>query len=606
MKAVLASLLVVAAIAKKPACLKRAETPIEFILDEANRPENKYSDLSAVPTSLDWRYKDGQRYATWSRNQHIPNYCGACWAMASTSAFNDRVMIMNKNSYPEWDVSPQVLLDCDMKDDGCHGGDPDNAYEYMRTDGITSETCAPYEAVGHDTGRKCDGQARCRNCSPGSGCVAQLPHQVWYVSEHGASKGESDLISALQDGPIVCGMAVTEAFEEYEGFGVFNDTTGDISQDHAISIVGYGTDSAAGTPYWIGRNSWGTWWGYEGYFRIVRGTNNLGIEVGCSWATPADAQVWVNKTGNNAPKFDKRPIMKEIMNEFKDRKYSRKPERPPMNDWNTVKPVITDPLPHTYIDVDALPNKFQWNDMNGTNYATLARNQHIPQYCGSCWAFGTTSALSDRLSIIRATSGENIWPEINLAPQVLVNEDGGGTCNGGNAPGVMRYIEKNGIPDETCQAYQAKNDPHGRDTYLNICENCVPGNTSSTFTPGTCSKQTNFTLYWVTQYGPVSGVNNMKAEIYARGPIACGIDATNQFEKYTGGVYTQNGNNLNHEISVLGWGVTAQGEDYWIGRNSWGTYWGEEGFFRIKMGGSNLGIENDCTWGVPSFKPRQQ
>ena len=74
--------------------------------------------------------------------------------MASTSAFNDRIAIMNKNIFPEWDVSPQVLLDCDMADQGCHGGDPDNAYEYMVKSGITSETCNPYEAVGHDTGRK--------------------------------------------------------------------------------------------------------------------------------------------------------------------------------------------------------------------------------------------------------------------------------------------------------------------------------------------------------------------------------------------------------------------------------------------------------------------
>ena len=74
--------------------------------------------------------------------------------MASTSAFNDRIAIMNKNIFPEWDVSPQVLLDCDMEDQGCHGGDPDNAYEYMVKSGITSETCNPYEAVGHDTGRK--------------------------------------------------------------------------------------------------------------------------------------------------------------------------------------------------------------------------------------------------------------------------------------------------------------------------------------------------------------------------------------------------------------------------------------------------------------------
>jgi cathepsin X len=609
MKTILASAFVAASIAFEP-CLKKNDKPVEYILDEANRPENKYRGVE-VPSSLDWRYANGQRYGTWSRNQHMPNYCGSCWAMSSTSAFNDRIAIQHKNLFPEWDMAPQVLLDCDTADDGCHGGDPDNAYEYMVKQGIVSETCAPYEAVGHDTGRTCDAEARCKNCSPGrGGCVAQYPHQVWYATEHGSVKGETDMISALQDGPIVCGMAVTQQFENYEGFGIFNDTTGDTSQDHAISIVGYGADSA-GTPYWIGRNSWGTYWGYEGYFRIVRGTNNLGIEVGCSWATPAAEPVWVNSSSSTATQ--KKGLLQRIGSALKEdlieieeaytgRRFMRKSERPALNDWNTVKPVIKTPEPWTYIDVSALPDKFQWNDMNGTNYATLARNQHIPQYCGSCWAFGTTSALSDRLSILRGPSSA-MWPEINLSPQVLINEDGGGTCNGGNAPGVMRYIEKNGIPDETCQVYQAMNDPHGTRTDLNICYNCVPGNTSSTFTPGTCFKMTNFTKYWVTEYGPVSGVDNMKAEIYARGPIACGVDATAEFELYTGGVYQQAqvAPMINHEISVLGWGVTAEGENYWIGRNSWGTYWGEEGFFRIKMGSDNLAIERDCTWGVPSF-----
>lgn len=50
-----------------------------------------------------------------------------------------------------------------------------------------------------------------------------------------------------------------------------------------------------------------------------------------------------------------------------------------------------------------------------------------------------------------------------------------------------------------------------------------------------------------------------------------------------GGIYSEHIDNveINHEISVVGYGVTEDGQEYWIGRNSWGTYWGEYGFFRM-------------------------
>ena len=47
------------------------------------------------------------------------------------------------------------------------------------------------------------------------------------------------------------------------------------------------------------------------------------------------------------------------------------------------------------------------------------KNQHIPQYCGSCWAQAATSSLSDRIKIARKAA----WPDVNIAPQVRLSRD---------------------------------------------------------------------------------------------------------------------------------------------------------------------------------------
>lgn len=67
----------------------------------------------------------------------------------------------------------------------------------------------------------------------------------------------------------------------------------------------------------------------------------------------------------------------------------------------------------------------------------------------------------------------------------------------------------------------------------------------------------------------------MMQEIYNRGPIACAIESTWYMRyNYTGGIYidtTDYGDDTDHVISVVGWGVAQNGTKYWIVRNSWGS-----------------------------------
>eukprot|EP00435_Cladocopium_sp_Y103_P038877 s1387_g10.t1 len=66
---------------------------------------------------------------------------------------------------------------------------------------------------------------------------------------------------------------------------------------------------------------------------------------------------------------------------------------------------------HELLESVQMPSDFTWCNKDGKSYCTMSRNQHIPQYCGSCWAHGAISALGDRIKIARKGQGV----DINLA-----------------------------------------------------------------------------------------------------------------------------------------------------------------------------------------------
>lgn len=181
--------------------------------------------------------------------------------------------------------------------------------------------------------------------------------------------------------------------------------------------------------------------------------------------------------------------------------------------------------------------------------------------CGSCWAFGSTEALSDRFCI----HGEDVV----LAPQDPVSCDQNNYgCDGGYLNLVWQYFQNVGVVSEGCWPYasQSGDAPACRST---------------------CTNGAAWKKYKCKSKSIVnpSSVDAIKTELYNNGPAEGAFTVYEDFFNYKSGVYyhVSGGVAGGHAIKVLGWG-TENGLNYWLCANSWGPSWGLSGYFKIKQG----------------------
>jgi len=82
---------------------------------------------------------------------------------------------------------------------------------------------------------------------------------------------------------------------------------------------------------------------------------------------------------------------------------------------------------------------------------------------------------------------------------------------------------------------------------------------------GACAPLADYKRLVVSEHGRLTGRHQMKAEIFARGPISCSIYASDALDNYRGGVFAEKstGQETNHVISVVGWGVDEDDVEYW-------------------------------------------
>jgi C1A family cysteine protease len=220
--------------------------------------------VAAPPTSFDWTEHGA---VTPVKDQ---GRCGSCWSFGTTSDV-EGVFFLANNSLTS--LSEQQLVSCDRTDAGCNGGLQEDAFVYVKKNGLVTESTYPYTSGGGRTGT-CDS--------------SKIKNPVAFVSdwsqvsclgkcEKSAPFDEAGIVTALlASGPITIGIDASP-MQLYRG-GIDNPRNCKTSQsglDHAVTIVGYG--SSGGTDYWKIKNSWASDWGEDGYYRIVRGENKCGV-----------------------------------------------------------------------------------------------------------------------------------------------------------------------------------------------------------------------------------------------------------------------------------------------------------------------------------------
>ena len=235
-------------------------------LDQSNNNKVTYFKptvgLEDLPESIDWREKG---VVTKVKDQ---GHCGSCWAFSTTGSLEGQHALKTGKLVS---LSEQQLLDCSDKEGnhGCNGGLMTKAFNYIKQNGgEDTEISYPYKA------RK--GKCRFDQNSVGANCTGYIK-----IEENNCK----DLKIAIATiGPISAAMDASEfTFLLYNG-GIYKPAVCSSTMlDHGVLAVGYGTEN--GTDYWLVKNSYGTSWGMEGYFKIAAEDNLCGICTQASYPT---------------------------------------------------------------------------------------------------------------------------------------------------------------------------------------------------------------------------------------------------------------------------------------------------------------------------------
>merc|ERR1719261_1041626 len=262
---------------------------------------------------------------------------------------------------------------------------------------------------------------------------------------------------------------------------------------------------------------------------------------------------------------------------------------------------------YNVLDAEDIPSDFdsrtQWSN------CTVISKIRDQSSCGSCWAFGSTESFEDRRCVATGEDREFSTEDTTACCSGIFCGMSMG-CNGGQPSAAWNWFARAGVvsggdyPDigsgSSCLPYSLK-----------PCAHHVPPSSkypqcpSQEYPTPRCTRQCSESGYSKSYSADktkgqsaysVQGENDIQNEILKHGPLAVAFTVYADFPTYKSGVYQHVSGGMlgGHAVEMIGWGVENNVPYWWI-KNSWNEQWGDQGYFKIKRGNDECGIEDDVT-----------
>jgi len=287
------------------------------------------------------------------------------------------------------------------------------------------------------------------------------------------------------------------------------------------------------------------------------------------------------------------------------------------NDHKFLLPFKEQP---TLKQITALPTDFS-TITNWPSCAPITGHIRDQSSCGSCWAFGSTEAFNDRLCISNVTSptaATDTFLQLMSVEDTTACCSGvscgfSNGCNGGQPTAAWQWFESAGCPSggdysdkgksDSCEPYTLP--PCAHHTTNSSYPACPSNEYHTPKCESKCSnsgygKSWSADKHYAAKSYSLRSVEAIMSDLVEYGSVSAAFTVYEDFLSYKSGVYVhRTGSALGgHAIKIIGYGV-ENGVEYWLCNNSWNETWGDNGFFKIKRGVNECGIESDVSSGNP-------